>query len=107
LTPAELDRIPPALNPAPPGAFHQPHRDYHARWGLVSRFFESTLMKTIDTTVTSELPWVVVTGAGTDEQTVVGEACSMALAIQFKAELHDSTADVLRRLPSGELTTEF
>jgi hypothetical protein len=36
------------LNPAPPGAFHQPHRDYHARWGLVSRFFESTLMKTID-----------------------------------------------------------
>jgi hypothetical protein len=31
----------------------------------------------------------------------------MALAIQFKAELHDSTADVLRRLPSGELTTEF
>jgi hypothetical protein len=64
-------------------------------------------MKTIDTTVTRELPWVVVTGAGTDEQTVVGEACSMSLAIQFKAELHDSTADVMRRLPRGQLTTEF
>lgn len=71
------------------------------------RFSESNLMKTIDTTVTRELPWVVVTGAGTDEQTVVGEARSMALAIQYKAELCDPTADVMRRLPSGELTTEF
>ena len=62
-------------------------------------------MKTTDTT--HMLPWVVVTGAGTDEQEVVGDARSMALAIQFKAELHDPTADVMRRLPSGELTTEF
>ncbi len=47
MTPAELDRLPPALNPAPPGAFHQPHRDHHARWGQVSRFSESIHMKTI------------------------------------------------------------
>jgi hypothetical protein len=62
-------------------------------------------MNTTDTT--PMLPWVVVTGAGTDEEAIVGEARSMALAIQFKAELHDSTADVMRRLPTGELTTEF
>lgn len=62
-------------------------------------------MSTTDTT--PMLPWVVVTGAGTDEEAIVGEARSMALAIQFKAELHDSTADVMRRLPTGELTTEF
>ena len=62
-------------------------------------------MNTTDTT--HMLPWVVVTGAGTDEEAIVGEACSMALAIQGKAELHDSTADVMRRLPTGELTTEF
>ena len=60
-------------------------------------------MNTTDTT--PMLPWVVVTGAGTDEEAIVGEARSMALAIQFKAELHDSTADVMRRLPTGELTT--
>jgi hypothetical protein len=62
-------------------------------------------MNTTDTT--PMLPWVVVTGAGTDEEAIVGEARSMALVIQFKAELHDSTADVMRRLPTGELTTEF
>lgn len=62
-------------------------------------------MNTTDTT--PMLPWVVVTGAGTDEEAIVGEARSMALAIHFKAELHDSTADVMRRLPTGELTTEF
>ena len=62
-------------------------------------------MNTTDTT--PMLPWVVVTGAGTDEEAIVGEARSMALAIQCKAELHDSTADVMRRLPTGELTTEF
>ena len=62
-------------------------------------------MNTTDTT--PMLPWVVVTGAGTDEEAIVGEARSMTLAIQFKAELHDSTADVMRRLPTGELTTEF
>lgn len=62
-------------------------------------------MNTTDTT--PMLPWVVVTGAGTDEEAIVGEARSMALAIQFKADLHDPTADVMRRLPSGELTTEF
>jgi hypothetical protein len=62
-------------------------------------------MNTTDTT--PMLPWVVVTGAGTDEEAIVGEARSMALAIQFKAELHDSTADVMRRLPTGELTTEY
>ena len=62
-------------------------------------------MNTTDTT--PMLPWVVVTGAGTEEEAIVGEARSMALAIQFKAELHDSTADVMRRLPTGELTTEF
>ena len=62
-------------------------------------------MNTSDTTHVQ--PWVVVTGTGTDEEAIVGEARSMALAIQFKAELHDLTADVMRRLPSGELTTEF
>jgi hypothetical protein len=61
----------------------------------------------ITTDTTHVLPWVVVTGAGTDEEAIVGEARSMALAIQFKAELHDSNADVMRRLPTGELTTEF
>jgi hypothetical protein len=62
-------------------------------------------MKTTDTS--HDLPWVIVSGAGTDEQTIVGEARSMALAIQFKVELYDPTADVMRRLPTGELTTEF
>lgn len=59
------------------------------------------------TVTTHDLPWVIVTGAGTDEQSIVGQARSMALAIQFKAELCDPDADVMRRLPSGELTTEF
>lgn len=52
-------------------------------------------------------PWVVVTNAGQDEETIVSQAPSMGLAFQLKAELHDPSADVMKRLPNGELTTEF
>ena len=51
--------------------------------------------------------WVIVTNAGTDEQSVIDETHSFGLAMQLRAELHDPTSDVMKRLPSGELTTEF
>jgi hypothetical protein len=55
----------------------------------------------------TSMPWVVVTNAGQDDQTIVSQAPSMGLAFQLKAELHDPSADVMKRLPNGKLTTEF
>jgi hypothetical protein len=71
----------------------------------------NTTNEKFSTTCTFEeeqsLPWVIVTAAGTKEQTIIAQARSMPLALQVKVELYDPSADVMKRLPSGELTTEF
>lgn len=68
---------------------------------------ELSPMTETDEARATSMPWVVVTNAGQDEETIVSQATSMGLAFQLKAELNNPSADVMKRLPNGELTTEF
>lgn len=53
------------------------------------------------------LPWVVVVSAGTTDQHIVKEAPTFAAAWRYRQGLKDATADVMKRLPNGLLTTEY
>lgn len=55
----------------------------------------------------SQSPWVVVENAGTDNQNVVHESASFMAALQHWQGLLDPSADVMKRLPDGTLTTEY
>ena len=52
-------------------------------------------------------PWVVVVNAGANNQSVVHESPSFTAALQHWQDLLDPTADVMKRLPDGTLTTEY
>ena len=52
-------------------------------------------------------PWVLVTGAGTDIQTVVDDFATYQQALTQARNFDGPGVDVMKRLPSGELTTEF
>lgn len=52
-------------------------------------------------------PWVVVLNAGTGDQTISKDAPTFAAALSHRRSLKDPSADVMKRLPDGTLTTEF
>jgi hypothetical protein len=55
------------------------------------------------------IAWVVVTGAGTDDERIVSEHdhYTDALALAKSMRNMDMDSDVMQRLPDGTLTTEF
>lgn len=55
----------------------------------------------------SILPWVIVSNPGTDAEKIIGEYADMETADIFKKKVKGVNVDVMKRLPSGELTTEF
>jgi hypothetical protein len=52
-------------------------------------------------------PWVVVVNAGAADQTISKEAPTFTAALLHPRSLKDPSADVMKRLPDGTLTTEF
>lgn len=57
-------------------------------------------------TIHNPNPWVVVINAGTDEEDIWGDYPSFREAVAAVDEL-DESADVMKRLNDGTLTTEF
>ncbi len=51
-------------------------------------------------------PWVIVTNPGTDEEDVWADFPTYRAAVATLADA-DEGADIMKRLDSGELTTEF
>lgn len=64
-------------------------------------------MQTTTTHDALKLLWVVVVNAGTGDQTIAKEAPTCAAALSHRRSLKDPSADVMKRLPDGTLTTEF
>jgi hypothetical protein len=64
-------------------------------------------MQTNTTPDALNLPWVVVVNAGTADQTISKEVPTCAAALLHRSSLKDPSADVMKRLPEGTLTTEF
>lgn len=64
-------------------------------------------MKTNTTSDSNNLPWVVVAHAGTSEQRIVHEAPTFSAALLYWQGLRDASADVMKRRPDGQLTTEY
>lgn len=64
-------------------------------------------MQTNNFSQARNLPWVVVVNAGTADQTISKEASTFAAALLRRRSLNDPSADVMKRLPDGALTTEF
>lgn len=57
--------------------------------------------------VHNSLPWCVVIFPGTDKQEIYADFWTYREAVAGIAESGEDSADVMKRLPNGSLTTEY